>query len=205
MDWDRRVHELRKSGRDLDRVGARNMRNQGGEVKGEVGRVVCSWVGCDGVGKCSGETLRVESGVSQLIVLGRARRNWERGHGAGAGLAKESTELSLLEDALVPRLELGVDWEDTGHGSPLCCHVGNGQALVDAQVIDTGSDEFNGGVENLVVVEVASKGDDDVLACHSWRELALELDLDDPWNLPPELAGRPDTAVRLVFVLRWEL
>ncbi|MBA7611902.1 hypothetical protein ES703_19133 [subsurface metagenome] len=82
--------------------------------------------------------------------------------------------------------------EDPRQGAPLGSHVGDGQAVVNRQVGYTAAGELKGVVENLVAVEQAAEGDDDVFAGAAWWQLAVQLDPGYRRNLPPGTSRGPD-------------
>src|SRR5262249_5097032 len=103
---------------------------------------------------------------------------------------------SALGEVIGARMEVIaadlVEGEHAGQGAPFGGHAGEGHALVDGQAGDPLTAELNGVVEDLVVVEQAAEGDDDVLADHAGAEAASEDDLGDGGDLPPGDAGGPD-------------
>jgi hypothetical protein len=100
----------------------------------------------------------------------------------------------LVTKELIPARQFFILRENTGDRAPFGGHVGNSQTFIDREVLYTFPDEFDGAIEDFVVVEVSSKRDNDVLSSDTGRQLPLQFDLDDFGNLPPEFAGCPDTS-----------
>ena len=93
-----------------------------------------------------------------------------------------------------PVVEDGIDREQTSESAPFRGHVRDGQALVNRNGTEclVGAGEFNGVVQNLVLVEEAGKRDNNVLAGHTIWQGPSKVDLGHRWDLPPCFASRPD-------------
>ena len=75
--------------------------------------------------------------------------------------------------------------------TPFGGHIGDREAIVHGQRGDPVAREFDGGVEDLVLVERAAERDDHVLPGDAGREPSSQLDFDDAGHLPPGRAGGP--------------
>lgn len=82
----------------------------------------------------------------------------------------------------------------TAQGAPFGGHVGNGQAVVDRDACHGlfGAGEFDGMVQNLVLVEETAQSDDHVLTRDTWGKDTSQGDLGDRRYLPPSAAGSVD-------------
>ena len=85
-----------------------------------------------------------------------------------------------------------IDRKPAHQRAPLGGHVGDAQARVHAERCHARAGELDCGVQHLFVVVQSAERDDDVLAGHARRQLALEHNLNGARNLPPELARCPD-------------
>lgn len=141
---------------------------------------MCSGVGRELLLDALGETRLVQSWVSLALV---ARCGGWRDEFAKFGLADESA---------VPVDKLRVNGEDASNSSPFGRHVGDGETLVDREVLNTGSSELDGSVEDLILVEKTGQGDNNVLSRNTLGKLAIQRYGNHARNLPPELAGSPD-------------
>ena len=104
----------------------------------------------------------------------------------------ELQAVHLAEQVLVPLQRGIVDGKHARQSAPFGRHIANREALIDRQGPDAIARKLDRGIQHLVVLKVATKRHDHVLACHARRQCPSELDLDHRGELPPRLARGPN-------------